>query len=510
MRPILTPTESAELDRVSAERGVKAESLMENAGRTTAAAVVDVMGGSYGRRAVVVCGKGNNGGDGLVAARHLSRAGTRVVVVMLEDPAALSGLPALNYGRLAEEPGIRVRGAGPLAGELARADAAVDAIFGTGFRGAPEGVHEEAIEILNSSGVPVVAADIPSGVDGATGSVEGSAVRAVVTVTFGAAKPGVILYPGAGYAGLVRVEDIGFPADLVSSKLQLVEAEDVALMLPVRAADTHKRAAGAVLVVGGSREMTGAVCLTAHAAYRAGAGLVTLAVPRGILPVVESSIVETTFLGLPETADGGVAPEALEGLRGLLGSFGAIALGPGMSRDEGAAEFIRGLVAAAPAGLVLDADGLNAFADRLEDLEGQCRGIADLVLTPHTGEFARLTGSTAEDVASDRVEAARALASRVRATVLLKGTRTVVAAQDGETRINPTGSSTLATGGTGDVLSGAIAALMARGLDSFDAATAGAFLHGLAGLIAGAELGEGTTAGDVADRLPEASAEVHP
>ena len=506
MRPVLTPAEAAALDRASEEMGVTTAFLMENAGRATAMAAADLAGGVYGRRAVIVCGKGNNGGDGLVAARHLSRWGMRVSVVMIEDASSLAGLAAANLARLAEAPGVRVRGLQALDRELARADIVVDSIFGTGFRGVPEGAYAQAISAINGSEVPVLAVDMPSGVDGTNGAVAAEAVLASVTITFGAAKVGLIQYPGAVYAGLVEVADIGFPPELVTSDLLMVERQDVAALLPERRPETHKRATGVVLIVGGSRNMTGAVCLAADAAYRAGAGLVTVAMPQSILPVIESAVLEATFLPLPETAEGTIAAQAFEVLRERLGAFDAIAVGPGMGTHEETARFTHALVAAAPRGLVVDADGLNAFAGRLEEFDE--RGSADIVLTPHVGEFSRLMGISSSDVEADRVAGVRALSTRVGATILLKGSRTLIAEPSGVVRINPTGSSALATAGTGDVLTGTIAAFMARGLESYDAATVGAYVHGLAGLLAASQLGEGTTAGDVAGSLPEILEEV--
>jgi len=506
MRAVLSPAEAAALDRDSQARGISAPSLMENAGREVARAAAAVAGGLYGTRAVVVCGKGNNGGDGLVAARHLARWGVRVTVVMLEDADDLREPAAANFARLSQTD-VRVRpfSRSTLSRELARADVAVDAIFGTGFRGFPEEEWGAAIEGLNEAGAPVVAVDIPSGVNGETGAIEGEAVWADVTVTFGAAKTGVVLLPGAERAGIVEVAEIGFPEDLIRSDLWLVEEGDVASMLPARELETHKREAGVVIVVGGSRNMTGAVCLAASAAYRAGAGLVTVAVPEGILPVVQEVLREPTFLPLPETPEGSVAAGATEVLADRLGSAGALALGPGMGLVEETAEWIRRTVATCPVPIVLDADGLNAFEGRASEL-GRRR--ADLVVTPHAGEFARLAGGSSRDVNADRVGAVRKLAAETQATVLLKGTRTLVGTPEGHIRVNTTGGPFLATGGTGDVLTGAIAGLLARGLAPVDAASAGAYLHGRAGALAARRAGEGTTAGDVLDHLTTAVQEV--
>jgi hydroxyethylthiazole kinase-like uncharacterized protein yjeF len=505
VKPVLTPAEAAILDRESQARGIDPASLMERAGREVARAATAVAGGVSGRRAVVVCGKGNNGGDGLVAARHLGRWGIRTTVVMLEPPESLTQAAATSFRRLGETD-ARVRPFSPamLARELAPADVAVDAIFGTGFHGSPEGDWERAIAGLNDWGGPAVAVDIPSGVNGETGAVDGVAVTADVTVTFGAAKLGIVLLPGALHAGLVEVVDIGFPADLLRADVWLTEGQDVAAMLPARPPDTHKRDAGVVVAIGGSRLMTGAVSLMGEAAYRAGAGLVGVAVPEGILPVVQTALRETTFIPLPATDAGTVAGPA-DRLDEVVRSADAVAIGPGMTTNEETAAFIRSFVRSCPVPIVVDADGLNAFAGRTGELADRR---ADAVLTPHAGEFARLAGITAADVGADRVGHARKLASDVQATVLLKGSRTVIASADGRVRINPTGGPSLATGGTGDVLTGMIAGLIARGLAPLDAATAGAYLHGIAGTLAGGEKGDGATAGDVLSRVPDAVGQV--
>jgi ADP-dependent NAD(P)H-hydrate dehydratase / NAD(P)H-hydrate epimerase len=377
----------------------------------------------------------------------------------------------------------------------------VDALFGIGFRGTAEGPHAEAIEVVNEGDVPVVAVDVPSGVEGDTAMVRGPAVRADATVTFGAPKVGVVLLPGALRAGVLEVADIGFPPDLVRGDLLLVEADDVVALLPVAAPQAHKRRRGVVLVVAGSRRMTGAPRLVAEGAYRAGAGLVAVATPQAIAPVVQAGLVEATFFPLREGPAGSVAERAWDDLLPAVRAADAVAVGPGLSTDEGTPEFVRRLVERSPVPVVADADALNAFAGKAGELG---RRTSDLVLTPHAGEFGRLFGMPAEEVEEDRVGLVRKAAEETRADVLLKGPRTLVGLPGGEVRINPTGSPALSTGGTGDVLTGAVAALIARGLRPADAASVGAYLHGLAGEVAEDATGEGTTALDVARRLPEA------
>jgi NAD(P)H-hydrate epimerase len=331
--------------------------------------------------------------------------------------------------------------------------------------------------------------------------VEGDAVRADLTVTFGAPKVGVVVLPGAELAGVVRVADIGFAEDVLVANAFLTEPADVVAVLPRREIDTHKRATGVLMVVAGSRDMTGAAGLVARGAARIGAGLVQVAVPRSIMPIVQAGLAETTFLPLPETAAGTVAASALGALLERLEGADALAIGPGLSIHEETADLVRQLMRDCPVPVVLDADGLNAFTGRAGELADRK---SEAVLTPHVGEFVRLSGLAARELAEDRLNHARALAERTGAVTLLKGSRTLVATPGGVVRINPTGGPVLATAGSGDVLTGIIGGLVARGLDPTDAASAGAYVHGLAGILAGRSSGEGTLASDIAGHVPEA------
>jgi NAD(P)H-hydrate epimerase len=415
-----------------------------------------------------------------------------------------SGIAGEMRGRLERETGVRVRPLEPsgMRRQLERADAAVDAIAGTGLHGAPDASWASAIDALNDSGRPIVAVDIPSGVDGATGAAPGAAIRAELTVTFGAAKIGTALLPGAELAGAIRVVDIGFDDDAMAATAWLTEPGDVAAVLPARPLDGHKKMSGTLVVVAGSRAMTGAARLVARAAMRAGAGYVVVALPASILPVVQAGLTEAVFLALPETDAGSIAPEAVDAVVSAAGDAHAVAIGPGLSRHAATASFVREVVRTSPAPLVVDADALNAFAADATSLADRK---ADAVLTPHGGELARLLG---REPSTDRLADARGLAEQTRAVALVKGTRTVVVEPGGTARVNPTGSTALATAGTGDVLTGTIGGLLARGVEPFAAAWAGAYLHGLAGLAAAGRAGDGTVAVDVADRLPDAIARV--
>ena len=506
MIPLLTSAETQALDRETEERGTPVEELMERAGLAVARSATQVAGGAYGRRAVVMCGKGNNGGDGLVAARYLAGWGMAVEVFLLADAVELreparSNLAALEIQGMEPRPGEGVS----ISRALDRAVVAVDAIFGTGFRGEPEGRHLDAIRALNEGPAPVVSVDVPSGVEGDTGAVRGAAVMADATVALGAPKVGDVLLPGGAHAGVLEIADIGFPRDLLRSELAMVEPSDVAAWLPTRPLDAHKRSTGVVLVVSGSARMTGAPRLVAEGALRTGAGLVTIAVPEPILSAVQAGISEATFLGLPATPDGSISEAAWDVIAPELEGFDAVAVGPGLSTHEETAALARRLVTESVIPVVVDADAVSAFAGRASDLT---RRGAPGVITPHEGEFARLFGMPSSEVVLDRVGFARKAASETGGVVLLKGPHTLVAGPDGEVRLNTTGGPMLATGGTGDVLTGAVAALLARGLEPADAASAAAYIHGVAGEMAGRTLGEGTMAGDVARMLPAAALRV--
>jgi hydroxyethylthiazole kinase-like uncharacterized protein yjeF len=465
--PVLTPAEMAEADSATIAAGTPVEMLVERAGAGVARAARRLLGGTYGRRVVVVCGKGNNGADGVVAAGRLRAWGVRTDVFRLEEGVDPAGL----------------------ARSLARADLAVDAMFGTGLRGALEGPAADVAGALENEAVPVLAVDIPSGVDGLTGAVAGAAVRAVVTVCMAAPKSGLLFEPGASHAGDLEVVDIG--VDPGHPGLGVTEEADVVAWLPARPVESHKWSAGGVFVVAGSEGMTGAANLVSRAALRAEAGIVVCGLPGEAAQRASGGEVITR--SLPATATGALdEPAAKEVLDGL-DRFAALVVGPGLGTSAATVAAVRALVAEAPVPLVLDADGLNALDGRPESLRQRP---AATILTPHAGEYGRLAG---EPVGEDRVTAARRLAERSGAVVLLKGTRTVVADPSGRAAVNVTGGPWLATAGTGDVLSGILGALLARGVSPFEAAAAGAFLHGRAGDAAGHS---GLVAGDLVDALP--------
>ncbi|MGH2859858.1 MAG: NAD(P)H-hydrate dehydratase, partial [Solirubrobacteraceae bacterium] len=392
------------------------------------------------------------------------------------------------------------------AGALDGAAAVVDAILGTGFSGAPRDPAAGAIEAINAAagsgnGLVVVACDVPSGVDASSGEVAGAAVRACATATFAAGKPGLWVSPGRDHAGDIVVVDIGIPAGTpVTPTAGLIDPA-VLDLIPRRGRDSTKFAAGAVLVCGGSSGLTGAPCLAAEAAMRAGAGYVTALVPASLDVIFEQRLLEVMSVGLPDCA-GALTPDGVDTVLERAGRAGALVLGPGLGRDDPSLQFARQLAARMPIPLLLDADGLNAHAGELESLAGRN---APTVLTPHAGELGRLLGVGGDEVAAHRLALARRAAQLAQAIVVLKGDDTIVAAPDGTAAISRGASSALATAGTGDVLSGVIGAFLSKGVEPLAAACAGVLVHATAGRLAAERIGtEGVIARDVIELLPRA------
>ena len=508
---LVTASEMRELDRRAIEEfGIPGLVLMENAGRQVAEVVKEMLGGAAGKRVAVFAGKGNNGGDGLVAARHLFNAGAAVKVYLLADPGEITG-DALTNLKIWQKMGQPVEAAveTSLPDLLKNEDLIVDAIFGTGFRGVPREPAAGIIKAINASGKPVVAVDIPSGLEADTGLARGACVRAARTVTFGLPKLGLVQEPGASYAGRLHVAEISIPAFLLKAgnlKRCLLSREVVGSWLLPRPRAVHKGECGRVLVVAGSRGMAGAACLAAEGAARSGVGLVTLAVPEGLLDVVAAKVTEVITAGLPATSRQTLSKEAGEAVLALAERADVVALGPGVTTHPETAACVQELLPRLPVPCVLDADGLNCFAGRTEVFR-QTR--FPLVLTPHPGELARLTGHSTAAIQQDRVGVAEKAAKEWGAVVLLKGAASVISSPGGFVYINPTGNPGMATGGSGDILTGIVAGLLAQGLDPLRAAAAGAFLHGLAGDLAASRRGmRGMLAGDILACLPEALKEI--
>ena len=485
------------------EAGVASIDLMERAGQGLARVVAEAAAGAPSLQASrgaapirIVVGKGNNGGDGLVAARVLREQGRAVDVLATGDLDELQGDTRTNLERLP--------GDGPAAFERGALDGSacvVDCMLGTGFEGAPREPVAGAIDEINSQQAPVVACDVPSGVDASTGEARGDAVRARVTATFHGSKVGLHVAPGAFCAGAVDVVEIGIPRGApVPERAGLIAPRSLTLV-PSRTREGSKFDSGTVVVAGGARGLTGAPCLAALSAARTGAGYVQVAVPASVEATFELRLLEQMTVALPDDA-GCHVPEGLEEIERLADRAGCVVIGPGLGRSEGALELARRAAGAVQVPVLIDADGLNAHTGALETLRERRAGT---VLTPHAGELARLLEVDSSDVSAARLRSAREAAERSQAVVVLKGDDSIVAAPGGAVAVSPGGTAALATAGTGDVLSGMVGALLAKGLGPFEAAAAGVFAHVRAGDHAARRLGaDHVIAGDVIEAIPVA------
>ena len=535
---VVTAEEMIAIDRATIARGTPSLTLMERAGKEAARLIVAwwrtgaqsprrrapapaARAGSGAKPAartagavgpvLILCGRGNNGGDGFVAARYLKAAGfpVRAIVAGSEDDLssdARAQYESCSRGRIPITflPDPRAWGLGSEAADAAgNAAFLVDALLGTGSKGAPRGAIAAAIELAVASGKPIASIDMPSGVDATTGHVEIPAIRADLTVTLALPKVGLRIEPGREHAGIVEVADIGVPPDLVEATRPSVAVASggwARAILPRRAPDAHKGSVGRVLIVGGSHGMMGAVAMAGESVLRSGAGYAVAAVPESGVAALESRVAEVVKRACPETASRSLANGAMEPILAEALRADVVAIGPGLSRDPETAWVVRELVQRIEAPIVLDADGLNAF-------EGTAlhRTHGPIVVTPHYGEAARLGGVTISEIAKDPIGWARSFASSSGAIVCLKCVPMAVVAPGQPAILNGTGNPGMATAGAGDVLTGTIAGLLAQGMDSAEAAAVACFVHGLAGDIAARRMGRrGMIAGDIRDALPSA------
>lgn len=473
---ILTAEEMALIDkRTIEEYSISSLTLMENAGKAVAKRIREFF---KKERVLIIAGQGNNGGDGMVAARYLKRAGFKVKVYLVFEEEKLSPEARTQLERLkkARIPIVITR---DLRREDIKDSIIVDAIFGTGLKRVISGELAGLIEKINSSGSPVVAVDIPSGISADDGSVMGQAIRANITITFGLPKRGHVLFPGAEYTGRLYVEDIGFPEELLTSsiKVELIDKSIARSLIPERKRYSHKGTYGHVLIIAGSRGKTGACIMAARACLRSGAGLVTIGVPETLLSVFQSRVTDEMCLGLPDRGDSSLRKDALKDIIEFAGKKAqVIAVGPGIGVTEDTKEIIKGLLREIKVPIILDADGINCLEDTPELLKES----SNCVITPHPGEFSRLTGIPKEEIEKKRIELVSEFSLKYNVTAVLKGVPTVIACE-GYSYINSTGNPGMAKAGSGDVLTGIIAALMAQGLSGKDASILGVYLHGLAG-----------------------------
>lgn len=491
--------------------GIKGLVLMENAGRGVAEVVARELAAfsPARKRVVIITGKGNNGGDGFVAARHLKNSGVDATVAALAAPDALKGDARINAVAWSKMGGtvVSIKSAADLkrrSSLLAHSSVVVDALFGTGLSTPVRGPYAGVIDLVNSLGKKVVSIDIPSGIDSTTGAVLGTAVRATVTATMAAPKLGMYLYPGREYCGRIEVVDIGCPRALIedpSIRWDLTTAAYLRKVLRPREAASHKGSYGHLFVAAGSPGMTGAAYMAGMGALRAGAGVVTVGVPESLRPALEKKAVEVMTTGLPEGAARTLGPSSFAALKEALKGKAALVIGPGFVPSGDVRALVEEVLDKMKTPLVIDGGALSSLAGRSKAVK---RSKAAVVITPHPGEAARLLGCTAADVQADRTASAERLLKATGATVVLKGAGTVVASSEG-VFINPTGNPALSTAGTGDVLAGMIGGLLAQGYGTFDSAVSGAYLHGLAAdIISRRGRARGMVATDLLGAIPEA------
>jgi NAD(P)H-hydrate epimerase len=474
--------------------------LMEKAGQVVADEAAKFLSGKD--KVLIICGKGNNGGDGLVAARWLRKQGFSPTIFLLSEKETLTSEAKRALEKLPVDIPI-LSDIAILRSSLPEFSLVIDAIFGFSLKGAVRGLAAEVIKLLREVEVPILSIDIPSGVEADTGQVYGEVVKASETITFTCPKVGLILYPGANFVGKLIVREIGIPKEIVTKNCRrfLIQADLVQRWLPKRAPDIHKKAVGQVLVIAGSQGMTGAAVLTAKAALRMGAGYVSLVIPASLNEILEGKLTEILTYPMPETLNKTLSEKAFVQISKLVQNYDVVILGPGLSTHSSTVKLVQRLVAKLPNRLVLDADGLNALVE-VTDILSERR--SETIITPHPGELARLLGKESGEIQSDRVGVCEEVAKTWQLCVLLKGARTVVSTLD-ESCLNPTGNPGMATAGTGDVLAGMIGALWAQGLSSFKAAAVAAYLHGLAGDLAIKEFTEySLIASDLIAYLPKA------
>ena len=512
---VLNTAQMREADRRTIhEIGIPSIVLMENAGRQAVAAMEAAFEDLAASHVAVMCGRGNNGGDGVVVARTLIQRGVETSVFLIGSVSDVQGDARVNIevlGRIGLTV-VEITSAQDWElhfSEISECDVLVDAMLGTGFHGVLSGLLQTVVADINGLGVPVVAIDLPTGLSADGAEMEGEAIEASMTVTLAAPKIPLVFPPAESHAGDLVIADIGIPypviEELEGPYLELLTRERMRGIVPARAPESHKGDFGRVLIVAGSRGRTGAAHLAAVGALRSGAGLVTVATPRSCLPIVASMAPEYMTEALDETVSGGIDFASLDRLFEL--DADVIAVGPGIGRDPATAAFVHGLLERAGVPIVLDADALNAFSGDPDRLLG--RDGVDVIVTPHPGEMSRLLGIPIEAVQVDRVEHARRFAASHRVHVILKGHRTVIAGPEGRTFVNLTGNAGMATGGTGDLLTGMIAAWVAQLLDAEAACKLAVYLHGTAGDLAEADEGEAALiATDLAGRLGDALMEL--
>jgi len=508
---VVSPKEMKEIDNISINKlGIPGIVLMENAALKVCEEIVKSLVEISGKNILIFAGKGNNGGDAFAVARHLFNRNAQVEVCIACNKKDISGDAKTNLDIL-ENMGVSTYELSmslskiEILESLKKADLVIDGIFGTGFKGELKELLKEIINTINSSRKPVISIDIPSGVVGATGEVPSICIKATKTVTFALPKIGIVVNPGSEYSGEVVVVDIGIPKKIIDYQrinMNIIDSDYVATLIPTRKTNSNKADFGKVFIITGSKGMTGAGCLCGKAALRSGAGLVYLGVPFSLAQIYDAALTESITISLEEKSNGYLSMESEKQILNWISHSTVAAVGPGLSINDDIVELIGSIIENSEVPLILDADALNAVA---RDVSVLRKLKSEAIITPHPGEMAKLLGISNTDVQNNRIETAREFAAKWNVITVLKGSRSLVAFPDGTIYINPTGNSGMATGGTGDVLTGLLAGLIGQGVKPRDAAVAGVYIHGLAGDMVAAIKGEhGLIAGDLVEELPYA------
>lgn len=507
---VVTGQQMKEIDRKAIEESnLSGLILMENAGLRIFQNLKNIYPSLRLKKIIIFTGSGNNGGDGFVVARHLYNYGVKVKVFLLSHSSKIKGEAEENLN-IINKMGVELFEAETTKLEeiqraIQNSDLIIDAILGTGLHGKVTGLKAKIIDLINIANKEVVAIDVPSGLDTDTGRIEGPCIKATHTITLALPKIGLLIFPGASYAGKVTVEDIGIPSYLLKNnkiKTNIVTKEIVKSLLPFRATYSHKGSFGKVLILAGSIGMTGAAYLASEAAMRSGAGIVVLGIPRSLNPIMEVKLTEVMTLPLAETKKQSLGEEAEETILKLMKNYSILGIGPGISRQAETQRLVRKVIEKSNIPLVVDADAIYALSEDTTILK---KTKTPLVITPHPGEIAKLINKDVDYILNNQLDITREIAQKYGIVVVLKGARTIIANKEGEVYINVGDNSGMATGGSGDVLTGIICSLIAQGADNFSAAITGVYIHSLAGDLARGIKGErGMIAGDILSQVPQA------
>src|SRR5665648_374342 len=507
---VVTSQQIREIDRKAIEENnLSGLILMENAGLRIFQSLKNIYPDLRLKKIIIFAGSGNNGGDGFVVARHLYNYGAKVKVFLLTPFNKIKGEAEENLNIINKMRVELIEAETTKLEEIQKAiqnsDLIIDAILGTGLQGKVTGLKAKIIDLINIANKEVVAIDVPSGLDADTGKIEGPCIKAAHTITLALPKIGLLIFPGASYAGKITIEDIGIPSYLLKNnkiKTNMVTKEIVKPLLPFRATYSHKGSFGKVLILAGSAGMTGAAYLASEAAMRSGAGIVVLGIPRSLNPIMEVKLTEVMTLPLAETEKQSLGEEAEETISKLMKNYSVLGIGPGISRQAETQRLVRKIIEKSNIPLVVDADAIYALSEDPTILK---KTKTPLVITPHPGEIAKLINKDVDYILNNQLDITREIAQKYGIVVVLKGARTIIANKEGETYINVGDNSGMATGGSGDVLTGIICSLIAQGADNFSAAITGVYIHTLAGDLARGIKGErGMIAGDILSQVPQA------